>query len=391
MQKIILWLKRNFTVSVCALVVSIISAMMAYNRYLIENGGQITPVLYSSESNDPIRKVILCIEDDTVKLYGYEFCRRFMNTSKYTMKYSKASYTTITKRSLAKINVKLAVSKKYDYTDSFFDITNGERYDNYVCRFGDLYQDDITPNFIDTLTIIPNSYEEVDTMSFDVEEKLYWNTNTPISFRTNFFILRMEKKEFPKEWNDSVIAKLKGIMKENENYEVILFPHNYSIGYLTSSQFRNINKNNIDSITSPLDHKAWTMTHLYQFKKLQHEKIKWHDIIIGSFFIILILLVNLICLKEKISNFIEVNCLLIPFIIIVLTYFRSIFLYFDFHNATYENFLVHFALYLFMAECIGSLFYTQKLKRIYTNYNFLFKLILTMFIFTGIFFALLIE
>ena len=92
MHKLILWLKRNFTVSICALIVSVISALMAYNRYLIENGGQITPVLYSSESNIPNRKVIICIEDDTVKLYGYEFCRRFMNTSKYTMKYSKASY-----------------------------------------------------------------------------------------------------------------------------------------------------------------------------------------------------------------------------------------------------------------------------------------------------------
>ena len=42
MHKLILWLKRNFTVSICALIVSVISAMMAYNRYLIENGGQIT-------------------------------------------------------------------------------------------------------------------------------------------------------------------------------------------------------------------------------------------------------------------------------------------------------------------------------------------------------------
>lgn len=244
MHKLILWLKRNFTVSICALIVSVISALMAYNRYLIENGGQITPVLYSSESNIPNRKVIICIEDDTVKLYGYEFCRRFMNTSKYTMKYSKASYTTITKRSSPNIIVRLAVSKKIDFTEGFFDISNGERHDKYVCRYGDLYQDDVTPNFLDTITIIPKSYVEVDTMSFDVEEKFYWNTNAPISFKTHFYVLRMEQKEFPKIWHDSVIAKLKEIMNENENYEVIIFPHNYSINYLSSAQFKNINKYN---------------------------------------------------------------------------------------------------------------------------------------------------
>ena len=204
---------------------------------------QITPVLYSSESNIPNRKVIICIEDDTVKLYGYEFCRRFMNTSKYTMKYAKASYSVISKRSSDNINVKYEVSKKYDFTESFFDISNGERYDNYVCKFGDLYQDDITPNFLDTITIIPKAYVDADTMSFDVEEKFYWNINAPISFKTNFFILRIGKKKFPEEWNDSVIAKLKGIMDENESYEVIFFPDNCSINNLTSSQFKNININ----------------------------------------------------------------------------------------------------------------------------------------------------
>lgn len=391
MHKILLWLKRNFTVSICALIVSIISALMAYNRYLIENGGQITPVLYSSEASNPIRKVIVCIEDDTVKLHGYEFCRRFMNTSKYTMKYSKASYTTISKRSSPNIIVKLAVSKKYEFTEGFFDISSGERHDKYVCKYGDLYQDDVTPNFLDTITIIPKSYVEVDTMSFDVEEKFYWNTNAPISFKTHFYVLRMEQKEFPKIWHDSVIAKLKEIMNENENYEVIIFPHNYSINYLSSAQFKNINKHNIDSLSNIYDHKGWAKKHLYQFKSLQQKKINWQDLLIGSFILILISLVKLICSKEEISDSMVVTCMLIPFYIIVLMYFKSFFSYFGLNYEAAEDFLIHLALYVFMAECIGSIFYIHKLKMIYKNYNLLFKLILILFIFASLFFALLIE
>lgn len=390
MHKLILWLKRNFTVSICALIVSIISALMAYNRYLIENGGQITPVLYSSEANIPNRTVIICVEDDTVKLYGYEFCRRFMNTSKYAMKYSKASYTIVSNPSNV-VDVRLDVSKKYDFTESFFDISTGERYDNYVCKFGDLYQDDITPNFLDTITLIPRLNADEDTISFNVEEKFYWNTNAPISFKTKFFILRMGKKEFPIEWSDSVIAKLKGIMNKGENYEVILFPHNYSINDLGSSQFRNININNIDSLNYIFDHKVWAKNHLYQFKNLQQKKIKWNNLMIGSIFLILILLINLICYKERISNFIVINCMSIPFYIIGLIYFRSVFLYFDFYNAVCEKFLMHFALYLFMAECLGTIFYFKNLRRIYKYYSLLFKLIVILYIFAGLFFALLIE
>ena len=229
-----------------------------------------------------------------------------------------------------------------------------------------------------------------DTMSFDVEEKFYWNINAPISFKTNFFILRIGKKKFPEEWNDSVIAKLKGIMDENESYEVIFFPDNCSINNLTSSQFKNININNIDSLSYIFDHKGWAKHHLYQFKNLEQKRINWLNLMIGSFILIITLLVNLICFKEKVSNYIVVNCILIPFYIIGLIYFKSIFLYFDLYDAVCENFLIHFALYLFMAECVASIFYLNNMKRIYKNFNLLFKLIITLFIFAVLFFALLI-
>ena len=81
----------------------------------------------------------------------------------------------------------------------------------------------------------------------------------------------------------------------------------------------------------------------------------------------------------------------IPFYIIGLIYFRSVFLYFDFYNAVCEKFLMHFALYLFMAECLGTIFYFKNLRRIYKYYSLLFKLIVILYIFAGLFFALLIE
>ena len=72
-------------------------------------------------------------------------------------------------------------------------------------------------------------------------------------------------------------------------------------------------------------------------------------------------------------------------------YFKSFFSYFGLHYEAAEDFLIHLALYVFMAECIGSIFYIHKLKMIYKNYNLLFKLILILFIFASLFFALLIE
>ena len=47
MKELIKWIKRNISVSIVALCVSIISAYFAYNRYMAENGSEIKPVVFN--------------------------------------------------------------------------------------------------------------------------------------------------------------------------------------------------------------------------------------------------------------------------------------------------------------------------------------------------------
>lgn len=47
MHKLILWLKRNFTVAILGVIISVLSLYLAYNRYLLDNGGNVATSLLS--------------------------------------------------------------------------------------------------------------------------------------------------------------------------------------------------------------------------------------------------------------------------------------------------------------------------------------------------------
>lgn len=350
-DKVILWLKKNFTLNFFIAIVTIISAWFGYDQYRRNNGGKVLPVIYPSYSIDTHYKDFLIITTgDSIIINNPNICPSYYNNSDFPIDNIYVNYTI-------KCPVDLKLAPVLEPNDGFsmrsqqFDTYNAYEWSiDYHKEI--LYPNETTPIPFKSISFFPNELKDSLFSYFDIESYVVYNGNKSEVFnsRINFTKISDNIRLNVKETSDSILSRLffdwssssaKYLAGKTSQVADVLFAYHYTTDscrrYGAFSHLKNLAPTDFDSLsilpTSPL----FLRSHLYQFKEPTKEqsKIVWSDTIVGIIlFCIAILLIVLLIRDWKSLNdrIILISIVLLLFSIAYLL-FNSVLLYYNQANA----------------------------------------------------------
>lgn len=333
MKELIKWIKRNISVSIVALCVSIISAYFAYNRYMAENGSEIKPVVFNKIDDEKEKTFIVLTATDTETIVKPQIFRRFTNISKYTQKNVKVKYTITTDQAnqeFIETFIKININPIFEWENTFHTPYHDTE-QNFSAHIGSLYQDDITPSLIDSLSFSYFSKHYYGkyfkweppqiAFSFTIKETIYYNLHSPETYTSKIIVYAIKNQE---EWLKKALMAVKNNFKEiqeGNNCDILFCNTNQDF----NTQYYNINKYNIDSLIYMYDEKSINVNHNYGITI--HKDSSWHiDIELVIAILIFMIFVYMYIYYYKKINFITLTALLMPlyslfFSIILSTFF----------------------------------------------------------------------
>ena len=336
MKELIKWIKRNISVSIVALCVSIISAYFAYNRYMAENGSEIKPVVFNKIDDEKEKTFIFLTATDTETIVKPQIFRRFTNISKYTQKNVKVKYTLTTdlaNQEFIETFIKIYINPIFELENTFH-TPNHETEQIFSTHVGSLYQDDITPSLIDSLSYTYFSKHYYGryfkwqppqiAFSFTIKETIYYNLHSPETYTSKIIVYAIKNQE---DWSKKALIAVKNNIKEIEegkNCDIVLCYPSYYHDFNT--QYYNINKNNIDSLIYIYDEKSINVNHNYGITI--HKDNSYHikaELVIAM--IVFLMLVYMYIYYYRKINYITLTALLMPLFSLVISIVLSTYYY----------------------------------------------------------------
>lgn len=356
MHKLILWLKRNFTVAILGVIISVLSLYLAYNRYLLDNGGNVATYISNHEiPND--KTFVICTTFDSVEIELPLIYHRFKNVSKYALKYSKVTYIVSQTPNKSGNFAKYYTSSKYNLDNSFYEYNDSsvQKKDIYSYKIGDFYQDDMTPLFLDSLMLIPKVFNSKENLKFNIVGKFYSNTHTPKVCTSHIYYCPIDDRDNHYiHWLENVLNATKGIIQADKEYDFILCYGN------NTEHLYGINIENIDSIITMHDSHQFRLSHIYDFQREAVNPIKRIMPLLGGLFLVVVALIFI--WKCKISNVYNAkytHAFLLPIYIIVFCNILACFRSSGEVIIAWMNFLINFTLYYIFGKYI-YLFINRK-------------------------------
>lgn len=351
MNKIIEWLKRITNLQFITLVLSIITTFFAYNQYIKDNSGSVTPCINNIEVQEVNKSFIICKTEDTIKIANPEIVHTFRNTSKYTIQNFHVNYTLLFPNTQMNEKISFDTSPKFTKPQGSLDVNQNVYKWNIIYKENTFFPGEITPTALRKLIISP--LETTDTLFyyFDIITNVGWDGKEDKTYSSRIWFYQVKdtfcltdsisQEMFIKHhqnWAATVQVRTKGKL-DNNGVDFILAYHSRldslnefgqriaPLGFW--SHFHSINNENIDSITSSV----FPSPHFYYSHKYVNyvrENIystNWWSLVVGIMGILITIFFTFICRKSFLQNPIKYNIFWISAILsFLIISFRAVYI-----------------------------------------------------------------
>lgn len=324
MAKVIEWLKKIFTANILTLIVTCIAAWFAYQQYVMNNSGQITPYIYEYEVV-PNRNVIFIKTNDTIKVIKPELPQRAKNTSKYSISNLKLIYT-VSSYINSNPTIKIFPNKCFVEGPTSVDYNTNTVSQQYTYKTDRFYAGDITPIFLDSLIFLPQEQNDTLNRHFDITTEISWEGGDSKNFFSRFwyrqieddkvmpkyYLDRIDKQNYepvdPSYWYSKACDLAKKYFPKKEKAEIILLYHVYNDSISVrgvGGHFYDISVEEIDSIRNIKTlSRSFLSKHLYGFnyKEISYN-INWIDALFAILFFLSFIFVIVLWLRNRNKSF----------------------------------------------------------------------------------------
>ena len=319
MEKLFLWLKRLFSANFIIIVLTALSAWLAYKQFSGNLGGKVVPVFYSSEKENGNHCTLICKTNDTISLTYPQLFPQFKNISKRAIRNFRLEYTIVSPLQDPYFQfIKYETNSPFSATPPEVDVMNGLFRTKYTYKTDMLFAQEETPCLIKRLEFLP--IQEVDSFyrNFAIECKISWDGKKDVSEYISYVNFRdfPDDKPFDKrvsqdslfivfyDWAYPIYQTINGSVTSMTDLLLAYHLQSDSTGFSgTYSLLKDINIADIDSLcleNYPQTHPQFLYNHLYgTYQQKNREKIDWMAIIAGIFSFLLAILFFALFINSK--------------------------------------------------------------------------------------------
>lgn len=320
MDRILEWLKRLFSANFIIILLTGITAWLAYKQFSGNLGGEVVPVIYSSEKENGNHCTLICKTNDTVYLLSPQLFPQFKNISKRAIHNFRLEYTIVSPfQDLYFQKVKYEVNNAFSSTPFEVDVVNHQVRSKHIYKTDKLFAQDETPCLFNNIEFLP--VPEIDSFyrSFAVECRISWDGKKDVSEYASYVNFR----DFTDttfnffDWAYSVYGSINGTVTSKTDLLLAFHLQQDSMQISgTSSLLKDLELSDLDSLCIEnylQTHPQFYINHLYGIHHSndnKHEKVEWSSVIIGIISLILaILFFVLFChaLKVKGDALLNIN------------------------------------------------------------------------------------
>lgn len=312
-NKIINWLKRNFTLNFLVAIITIVSAWFGYDQYRRNNGGKVIPVIFSNYALDnDIKHFTLVTTGDSIVISHPQIAPFYLNCSDYPIENINVNY-------MVKCPINLNVAPVLDLNDGFSIRTQTfNSYNAFEWSFdynkSVLYPNETTPHPFKAIKIYPNELKDSLFNYFDIESYIVFNGK-----KTDVFTSRVHITKYPGQFTSSInldsikpeefTGWISGVASDLRNRissqtDIIFAFHTYSDSTNSKGAFthlKNIAPSDLDSLLNTPISPIFLRHHLYAFNEdtVTPNGFKWFDIAIVGFLLLASIFFGFSALKNR--------------------------------------------------------------------------------------------
>lgn len=342
-NKILEWLKRNFTLNLFVAVLTAISAWFGYDQYRRTNGGKVVPVIFSNYNLvGDYKDFMIVTTGDSLKISYPQIAPFYLNCSDYPIENVNVNYKI-------ECPLHIEVAPILDINDGFNIRTQTLDSSNVLEWSFDynktvLFPNETTPRPFKYINIYPNVLKDSLFNYFDIYSYIVFNGKKSKIFKSRIHLIKytdhldsvsnldsLNNSGFLK-WISGVTKDIKNKVTANSDY---LFAYHTFGTKGTFSHLKNISPIDLDSISTNSTSPMFLRRHLYSFEEeemIPQKSINWVVTVLGFLILLLSGVIAIGAIKnwKSKNTFFILSSLSVMYICISYNLFQSVLRYFNF-------------------------------------------------------------